>query len=89
MPEPLKLESVPPLTEISDSVKSEEGTERVKVISAVSPALSESTSDFRATPGGLLSTVELLVADVLLRDAASFPWLSWMASLSSELDGSV
>ena len=89
MPEPVKLESVPPLTVMSDSVKSEEGTERVKVIAAVSPALSDSTSDFRATPGGLRSTVELLVAAVLLRDVASLPWLSWMALLSSELPGSV
>ena len=35
------------------------------------------------------ATVELLVTEVLLRDAASLPVESWMALASSELDGSV
>ena len=39
--------------------------------------------------GAVPATVELLVTEVLLSVAASLPWLSWMALLSLEPDGSV
>ena len=52
------MESVPPDTETSDSTKSEEASERVKVRAAVSPALralSESLSEM-ASVGRFVST---------------------------------
>ncbi len=51
MPDPEKLESEPPVTVISDAMKSVAASERVKVIAAVSPALSEVTSDEMAIVG--------------------------------------
>ena len=39
--------------------------------------------------GAMPSTVELLVTEVLVREAASLPALSWMALLSLESDGSL
>ena len=39
--------------------------------------------------GAMPVTVELLVTKEVVREAASLPWLSWMALLSLELEGSV
>ena len=39
--------------------------------------------------GGVPSTVELLVTEMLLRDIASLPSASCTAALSSELEGSL
>ena len=72
----VQLERDPPETVTSDSVKSVEASERVKVMVVVSPALRDETSDVTAMVGGVLSRVELLVTEVLLSDAASLPWLS-------------
>ena len=44
MPDPEKSDSEPPSTVISDSVKSVDISERVKVIEAVSPAFNEEVS---------------------------------------------
>ena len=68
-PEPEKLESVPPETEISDCRKSDEGSERVKVSVVVSPALREESVEVRAMTGltVLMERVrELLVLSPLL-----------------------
>ena len=51
MPDPAKLERLPPETEISDSMKSEQDSERVNVRVAVSPALREETSKLTAMVG--------------------------------------
>ena len=56
MPEPEKLESVPPVTAISDATKSVDGSESVNVMSAVSLALSEEVSEVRAMVGLTVST---------------------------------
>ena len=47
MPEPEKLERVPPEMEMSASVKSVEASERVKLRAAVSPAMRGEPSDVR------------------------------------------
>ena len=56
---------------------------------AVSPALRDVMSELMAMVGALPSSVELLVTEVLLSDAASLPWLSCTALASSDVDGSV
>ena len=56
MPEPEKLERDPPETEISDSTKLVEASEREKEREAVSPALSEEVSEVRAMVGLTVST---------------------------------
>ena len=61
MPEPEKLERVPPLTVISDSTKLVDVSERVKEIAAVSPAFSEETSEEMAMVGRVVSTVRVTV----------------------------
>ena len=68
MPEPEKLERVPPVTEISSTVKSEEDSERVKVRVAVSPALREEVSEVRAMVG---LTVSMLRVSELLESEPS------------------
>ena len=68
-PDPEKLESVPPETEISDCRKSDEGSESVKVSVVVSPALREESVEVRAMTGltVLMERVrELLVLSPLL-----------------------
>ena len=57
MPEPEKLESVPPVRVISDSTKLVDDSERVKVIAAVSPAFREATSEEMAMVGRVVSGV--------------------------------
>ena len=57
MPEPEKLERLPPVMETSASAKFVDDSERVKVRVAVSPALRDETSDVTATVGGVLSIV--------------------------------
>ena len=54
MPDPEKLERVPPETDTSDAMKSVEASERVKVREAVSPALREATSAVRAMMGAMV-----------------------------------
>ena len=65
MPDPEKLERLPPVMETSASAKSVEASESVKVMVAVSPALRDKTSDVTATVGLMLSTervTELLLS---------------------------
>ena len=64
MPEPEKLERDPPETEISDSTKLVEASEREKEREAVSPALSEEVSEVRAMVGGVVSAATVLMASV-------------------------
>ena len=76
MPEPEKSERVPPETEISDSTKLVEASEREKEREAVSPALSEEVSEVRAMVGLMVSMLrvsELLESEPsrLLLPAAS------------------
>ena len=68
MPEPEKLESVPPVTAISDATKSVDGSESVNVMSAVSLALSEEVSEVRAMVG---LTVSMLRVSELLESEPS------------------
>ena len=66
MPEPEKLERVPPVMEISSTVKSVDDSERVKVRVAVSPALREEVSEVRAMVGltvSMLRVSELLASE--------------------------
>ena len=51
----------------------EEASESVKVRDAVSPALREETFELTAMVGGVPAMLELLMAAVLLSDAASQP----------------
>ena len=78
MPEPEKLERLPPETVTSEATKSFADSERVKVMVEVSPTprASSPSSSVMAMVGAVPSMVELLVAVVLLRDTASLPWLS-------------
>ena len=62
LPEPEKLESVPPVITTSDCKKSVDGWERLKVIKAVSPASNEETSELSAMVGGSLSTLTVIFA---------------------------
>ena len=71
-----QLERDPPEIVTSDSTKSEDASERVKVREAVSPALKEETSERTAMVGLMLSTekvTELLASEPsrLLLPAAS------------------
>ena len=59
MPEPEKLESVPPVTAISDATKSVDGSESVNVMSTVSLALSEEVSEARAMVGLMVSMLRV------------------------------
>ena len=56
-PEPEKLESVPPETEISDSVKSEESPERTKVSDAILPILSKALLEIMPIVGKPFSSL--------------------------------
>ena len=56
-PEPEKLESVPPEMVISDSVKSEESSERTKVSDAVLPILSDEVLDIMPIVGKPFSSL--------------------------------
>ena len=71
MPDPAKLERLPPETEISDSMKSEQDSERVNVRVAVSPALREETSELTAMVGEEESLVEVSEACVAALPAKS------------------
>ena len=57
MPEPVKLESVPPVTATSSVVKSAEDSDSVNVSRAVSPALSLAWLVAIATVGSFVSMV--------------------------------
>ena len=59
MPEPEKLERVPPVTVISYLTKLVDVSERVKEIAAVSPAFSEETSEEMAMVGRVVSSMKL------------------------------
>ena len=61
MPEPEKLESVPPVITTSDCKKSVDGWERVKVIK-LSRQLPRETSELSAIVGGSLSTLIVIFA---------------------------
>ena len=59
MSEPEKFVREPPETEMSEAVKSLEGSEREKVINAVSPAEREEDSEVREMEGGRVSIVRM------------------------------
>ena len=61
MPEPEKLERVPPVALTSAAVKSVDASERVKVSDAVSPALRVETLLEIAIVGRMVSTVRVTV----------------------------
>ena len=61
-----QLERLPPETETSDSMKSEQDSESVKVRVAASPALREETSELTAMVGLMVSTERVTV--LLLSD---------------------
>ena len=89
MPEPEKLESVPPVTAISDATKSVDGSESVNVMSAVSLALSEEVSEVRAMVG---LTVSMLRVSELLESEPSrllLPAASENFELATEITPSV
>ena len=74
MSTPTKLERVPPEKKMSDSVKFEDGSERVKESIAVSPALSDATSVLRVMVGGVQSLVvetEACVAELPAKSVTS------------------
>ena len=64
MPEPEKLERDPPETEMSLTVKSEEASERVKLIVGVSPLLREARLELMAILGGVVSAATVLIERV-------------------------
>ena len=72
MPEPEKLESVPPVTAISDATKSVDGSESVNVMSAVSLALSEEVSEVRAMVGLTVSMES--VSELLESEPSRLRW---------------
>ena len=61
MPEPEKLDSEPPETAMSDSMKSLEDSESVNVSAAVSPAFKEETSELMAIVGLMVSIESVTV----------------------------
>ena len=72
MPEPAKLESAPPVMDISASIKVEEVSLRVKVKVAVSPDFKAEADEVMVMVGATVSTVmEIGLAAVLLFPAAS------------------
>ena len=68
-PEPEKLESVPPVAVMSDSVKSDEASESEKERVAVSPAFSEEALEETAIVGLIVST--LMVTELLASDPSA------------------
>ena len=76
MPETVvQLESDPPETETSDSVKSVDASERVKVSVAVSPALRDVMSELMAMVGGVVSAVVVSIESVSELLASLPSWL--------------
>ena len=61
MPEPEKLDSEPPETLMSDSMKSLDDSESVNVSAAVSPAFKEETSELMAIVGLMVSIESVTV----------------------------
>ena len=61
MPEPEKLERLPPVMETSSTVKSVDDSESVNVSDAVSLASKEVVSELIAMVGGVLSIVIAMV----------------------------
>ena len=58
MPEPEKLDSEPPETAMSDSMKSLDDSESVNINAAISPAFKEVTLELMATVGLMASIAE-------------------------------
>ena len=72
MPDPNSVPRVPPATVISDWVKSEEASLRVKVKVAVSPDINEFLFEVMVIVGAAVSTVmEIVLEAVLLLPAVS------------------
>ena len=72
MPDPAKLDKVPPEATISVAIKSEAASVRVKVMLAVWPDFKAVLSEEMVMVGAMVSTVtESCVAAVLLLPAAS------------------
>ena len=64
MPLPVRLVIVPPVTVMSEAMKLVEGSLRVKVSVATSPALSFNTLALTAIVGGVVSTGAVLIINV-------------------------
>ena len=75
----VKGESVPPLTAMSPKTKSADFSLRVKVTSAVWPAVSVALSAVMAMVGGAVSMVSVTIVRVLL---ASVPSLFLLPAMS-------
>ena len=89
----VQLEREPPETATSDSMKSEDASEREKVSVAVSPALREAISEVRAMVGGVVSAA--VVSTVSVRELLSsspsvlvLPEESEKAALPTEITAS-
>ena len=65
-PEPEKAEREPPETTMSDSEKSEEGSEREKERLATSPVLRDVMSEEREIVGGVVSAVVVLMEKLMV-----------------------
>ena len=89
MPDPEKLEMLPPETVRSASAKSEDDSERVKVRVAVSPALRDKTSDVTATVGLTVSTERVTELLLSLPSALLLPAESENVELATEMTPSV
>ena len=64
------MESEPPETETSSTVKSVELSESVKLRVAVSTVLSDSTSELMAMEGGVVSATVVLIESVTVLSAS-------------------
>ena len=89
MPEPEKLEIVPPETERSLATKLVDASEREKERVAVSPAFREATSELTAMVGCRVSTVR--VSELLASEPSvlKLPELSEKEELATEMTPSV
>ena len=89
MPDPEKSERVPPETETSEAVKSEEASESEKERVAVSPALREEVSEVRAMVGLTVSMVR--VSELLASEPSvlELPAESENVELATEITPSV
>ena len=85
MPEPEKPEREPPDMEISDALKSVEGSEREKVIDAVSPAEREEDSEEREMEGGRVSIERVRELSVSEPSALRLPAESEKAAEATEI----
>ena len=89
MPDPEKLETVPPEMVRSASAKSVDDSERVNVSVAVSPAINEETSELTAMVGLMLSTERVTELLLSLPSSLLLPAESENVELATEITPSV